>query len=86
MNFYEIVPKGFSKASGIEFLINELNIPFENTYAIGDSTNDLPMLKYVKNSIAMGNSNPLLFDLVSYVTTDIEEDGIYKALKHYSLI
>ena len=63
-----------------------INIPFENTYAIGDSTNDLPMLKYVKNSIAMGNSNPLLFDLVSYVTTDIEEDGIYKALKHYSLI
>lgn len=86
VNFYEIVPKRFSKASGIEFLINELNIPFENTYAIGDSTNDLPMLKYVKNSIAMGNSNPLLFDLVSYVTTDIEEDGIYKALKHYSLI
>lgn len=86
VNFYEIVPKGFSKASGIEFLIKELNIPFENTYAIGDSTNDLSMLSYVKNSIAMGNSNPVLFDLVSYITTDIEEDGIYNALKHFSLI
>lgn len=85
-NFYEIVPKGFSKASGIEFLIKELNIPYENTYAVGDSTNDLSMLQYVKNSIAMGNSNPILFDLVSYVTDDIEEDGIYNALKHYSLI
>lgn len=85
-NFYEVVPKGFSKASGIEFLIKELNIPYENTYAIGDSTNDLSMLQYAKNSIAMGNSNPILFDLVSYITDDIEEDGIYNALKHYSLI
>ena len=80
------MPKGFSKASGIEFLIKELNIPYENTYAIGDSTNDLSMLQYAKNSIAMGNSNPVLFDLVSYVTDDIEKDGIYNALKHYSLI
>ncbi|MBD7912392.1 MULTISPECIES: HAD family hydrolase [Clostridium] len=85
-NFYELVPLGFSKASGIEYLIKYLNIPFENTYAIGDSTNDLSMLKYVKNSIAMGNSNPLLFDLVSFVTKDIEDDGIEYALKHFSII
>lgn len=86
VNFYEIVPKGYSKASGIEFLIKVLDIPYENTYAVGDSTNDLSMLQYVKNSIAMGNSNPILFDIVSYITDDIEEDGIYNALKHYSLI
>ncbi|WP_294377493.1 Cof-type HAD-IIB family hydrolase [uncultured Clostridium sp.] len=86
VNFYEIVPKGFSKASGIEFLIKELNISYENTYAFGDSTNDLSMLKYVKNSVAMGNSNPILFDFVSYITDDIEKDGIYNALKHFKLI
>ncbi|NRY46482.1 hydroxymethylpyrimidine pyrophosphatase-like HAD family hydrolase [Clostridium beijerinckii] len=44
------------------------------------------MLKYVKNSIAMGNSTPLLFDLVSFVTKDIEDDGIKYALKHYNII
>ena len=44
------------------------------------------MLEYVKNSIAMGNSHPLLFDLVSFVTKDIEEDGISYALKHYNII
>ena len=85
-NFYELVPLGYSKATGIEFLINELNIDFNNTFALGDSTNDLSMLEYVKNSIAMGNSNPKLFDLVSYVTTDIEKDGVYNALKHYNII
>ncbi len=84
--FYELVPLEFSKASGIKHLIEYLDIPYRNTYAIGDSTNDLSMLEYVKNSIAMGNSNTLLFDLVSFVTKDIEEDGISYALKHYNII
>lgn len=84
--FYELVPKGYSKATGIEFIINHLDIPHENTYAIGDSTNDLTMLQYAHNSIAMGNSNKALFDLVSYITDTVDEDGIYNALKHYNLI
>lgn len=86
VDFYELVPLEYSKASGIKFLINHLNIPFENTYAIGDSSNDLSMLTYVKNSIAMGNSNPELFDLVSFVTKDIEDNGIAYALDHYGMI
>lgn len=85
-SFYEIVPKGYSKATGIEYLINKLNIDIKNTFAIGDSTNDLTMLEYVENSIAMGNSSKELFPLVSYITSDIDDNGIYNALKHYNLI
>ena len=85
-NFGEVVPKGYSKATGIQFLQKHFNIPLEDCYAIGDSSNDLPMLKYVPNSIAMGNSTPFLFDLVSFVTKDIEEDGIEHALSHYGII
>lgn len=85
-NFYELVPLGFSKAFGIKYLIELLDIPHENTYAVGDSTNDLSMLEYVKNSIAMGNSHSLLFDLVSFVTKDVDEDGIEYALKHYNIV
>ena len=44
------------------------------------------MLKYVNNSIAMGNSNPILFDLVKFITKDINEGGIEYALKHYEMI
>ncbi|CUO11930.1 HAD-superfamily hydrolase [Clostridium disporicum] len=85
-DFYELVPINYSKATGIQFIIEHLGIPFENTYAIGDSANDLTMLKYVNNSIAMGNSNPILFDLVKFVTKDINDDGIEYALKHYEMI
>ena len=85
-DFYELVPLNYCKATGIQFIIDYLNIPFENTFAIGDSTNDLTMLQYVKNSIAMGNSNPKLFDFVTFVTKDIKDDGIQHALSHYKMI
>ena len=85
-SFYELVPLGYSKASGIEFICDYLDIPRENTYALGDSTNDLPMLEYAAHSIAMGNSTPSIFDSVSYITTSVDEDGIYIALKHYNML
>ncbi len=83
--FYENVPLGCSKATAIEFILDKLNIPIENAYAIGDSANDLPMLKAVPNSIAMGGSESI-YPYVSYITTPLLEDGIYNALAHYKLI
>ena len=50
------------------------------------TTNDLPMLSYTKESVAMGNSHPLLFDLVTYRTKHIKADGIEHALKHFHII
>ena len=43
-------------------------------------------INYVNNSIAMGNSTKSLFQNVSYITTDVDKDGIYNALNHYKLI
>ena len=83
--FYENVPLGFSKATGIEFILKKLDIPIKNAYAIGDSMNDLPMLEAVPNSIAMGGAERI-YPYVSYITTPIEEDGIAKALEHFGLI
>lgn len=85
-NFFEIVPKGYSKATGIEFIQNHLNIELNDCFAIGDSSNDLPMLNYVTNSIVMGNGHPSLFDQASFVTKSIEDDGIEHALKYFEII
>lgn len=83
--FREFVPKNYSKATGIQFLLDYFGITKENAYAFGDSNNDLPMLTFVPNSVAMGNSDPeSLFEKVSYVTTKASEDGIKKALEHFS--
>lgn len=85
--FREFVPHGFSKATGIQYVLDHYGIPKENAYAFGDSNNDLPMLSYLQNSVAMGNANPVsLFEKVSFVTKKASEDGIAFALKHFAFI
>ena len=79
--FYEIMPKNHSKASGIKFLAEKLSIPMEDTVAIGDSNNDITMLECVNTSIAMGNSSKAVLEMADYITTDVDEDGIWNALE-----
>lgn len=85
-DFYEFCPRGFSKASGIDFLCDYFNTTIDDAYAFGDSTNDLSMLCHVPNSIAMKNSPQEVLDTVTYVTKDVDDDGIYHALAHFHLI
>ena len=82
----EAVMKGTSKATGISWLCEHLGISIEDTYAIGDSINDLEMLELVGHSIAMGNASPVAKEKAEFVTSHIHEDGILKALEHYKLI
>lgn len=85
--FREFVPYGYSKATGIQKVLDYYKIPLQNAYAFGDSNNDLAMLTYLPNSVAMGNSEPVsLFDKVSYVTSNSSNHGIEKALKHFQFI
>lgn len=84
--FYEVVPKGCSKASGIQFLMDYFQIPLQNTIAIGDSTNDLPMLEFAGTSIAMGGSDPKVCEAATFVTDPILEDGLYNAFDRLNLL
>ena len=83
---WEVTQKDYTKATGIRFMCSHLDADMENCFAVGDSENDLDMLKAVKNSIAMGNAKEEILPYCSYVTKGIEEDGIHYALKHYGII
>lgn len=85
-NVVEFVPKGSSKATGIERLCNYLHVDRDDTYAVGDSVNDLDMLTYVGHGIAMGNATPPAKEAAEYVTTDIHADGILHAMEYYGLM
>ena len=82
----ECIPKGTSKATGIAWLCEYLQVAVEDTYGIGDSVNDLDMLQFVGHGIAMGNGSQAAKDAAEYVTAPLHEDGIRKALEHYGLI
>lgn len=45
LNYINIVPKGISKASGIETVAKHAEIPADEILAIGDDYNDIPMLE-----------------------------------------
>lgn len=85
-HMYEIIQKGFSKATGIDFLCEYLQKDKSDCYVFGDSENDRAMLEAVSNSIAMGNAPQPIKEICSYVTASVEEDGIYKAMEHLNLI
>lgn len=82
----EMVPKGFHKGIGIQKVCELLGVPLENTFAIGDSINDIEMLEAAGISIAMGNGMDKVKEMADYVTTPLFEDGIKNGLEHFNLI
>ena len=85
--FREFVPIGYTKATGLQYILDHYGLTKEDAYVFGDSNNDLPMLTYVPNSVAMGNAEPeSLKEKVAYVTKKSSEGGIATALKHFGFI
>lgn len=82
----EINLKGVSKASALQYVCQYFNHPIENTIAIGDSLNDLEMIKYAHIGISMKNGSKTLQENADYVTDYVYNDGLYKAFKHFHLI
>ncbi len=85
-NFFEVEPIGYSKASGIQFLLDYFSLPAECTYAFGDSNNDLEMMQFSKHSVSMGKGSDACKEAAEFVTSDVEEGGIKRALEHFQLI
>lgn len=85
-NFYELVPKGFTKAGAIRKIQEMFDIALEDTYVFGDSSNDLSMFEYCPNAVAMKDHDPVLDPHTSYVTDTVENDGIWKAMKALNLL
>ncbi len=83
--FYECVPKGFSKAEAIGVLSRTIRKDDYETYAFGDSQNDLEMLKHVDYPVLMGEAPEDMRLYGFYVTKGLEEDGLFWAMKKYGL-
>lgn len=82
----EIIPKGCSKAAGMQLALDRLGASREETYAIGDSTNDLPMFSVAGHTVCLGGGMEELKAVSEYITAPVMDDGIEKALKHFGLI
>ena len=82
----EAVPKGLSKGVGLKLVCEKLGIAPEDTIAVGDSVNDLEMFETSGTAIAMGNATEAAKQAADWITTDIHEDGVLNAMRHFGLI
>lgn len=83
---YECILRGYSKETGVHAARKVLGAEVRDCYAIGDSSNDLPMLCAVGHSIAMGNAAENVKESVEYVTEALKNHGLAKAMEHYGLV
>lgn len=82
----DVLPKGQSKAKGIEKLLKYLHLDLKNVYAFGDGLNDIEMMKTVGVAVAMENGKEETKKHADVITDTPENDGIYKGLKKLALL
>ena len=77
--FCDISPIGGTKVRGIDQFCSYFHIPLEDTVAFGDGGNDREMLEHVNTSIVMGSASDELKNIGTYVTADVDHEGITEA-------
>ena len=70
----EYISEHANKGNASEFLINELKIKRENSYAFGDNINDLEMFDACATSYAVANALPKVKKHATKITNNIEHE------------
>ena len=82
-NNLEFTKAGVDKGVGLGKLAAFLGIPMECTMALGDTENDIEILKAAHIGIAMGNATPAVKAVADDITLSNEEDGVAAAFSKY---
>jgi len=82
----DIIARDSGKDVAIRAVASRLGLDMACIMAIGDSLNDLGMLRAVGHPVAMGNGHPDVRQAAEYVTADVVHDGVAQALHHYGLL
>ena len=81
----EITHASVTKGTGLLALAAQLGIPAEETIAVGDADNDLPMLRAAGLGVAMGNANENARQAASVTVADNDHDGCAEAIRRFLL-
>ncbi len=81
--YVELLPKFVDKGVAVEKLMKHLDIKKDKVICIGDSYNDLPMLRRVGLGVAMGNAQKEVKEAADFITDSNDEDGIVKVIKKF---
>lgn len=82
----DVLPKGVSKAKGMDLMLKHIGKGPEDAIAFGDGLNDIEMLQFAGTSVAMGNCVEELKEHATFVTDHVSESGLSNAMKKLGLI
>lgn len=81
-----VLEKGGLKEKGIQKIMDILHFEKSNIICFGDGLNDIGMFEFAGVGVAMNNGHSNLKKIATYVTNDVDKDGIYNACLDLGLI
>jgi 5-amino-6-(5-phospho-D-ribitylamino)uracil phosphatase len=79
----ELSAAGITKASGVKEVCKLLGIGMQDVMAIGDSMNDLDMLRQCGLGVAMGNAADITKRAAHVITESNDREGVALAIERY---
>ena len=83
--FTEVTSPRASKGNALAFLAARFGIPQADTMAVGDSDNDISMIRWAGLGVAMANAAPEVIAAADWVAPPVTEDGLATAIERFVL-
>lgn len=83
--FLEFLNKKANKGTALKALCESIDLPIEQTIAVGDEENDQHMIKLAGLGVAMGNARDSIKDIANYITKTNNEHGVAHVIDKFIL-
>ena len=83
VDFVEVIDPSVNKGEALALIARRYDVPLDETLAIGDAWNDVPLLDAAAVGVAMGSGPPELLEHADHVVADVAHDGVAEALERY---
>jgi 5-amino-6-(5-phospho-D-ribitylamino)uracil phosphatase len=80
ISLLDVMNLGCSKATGLQWLLDEMDCDASEVMAVGDNYNDLEMLQMAGYPVVMGNCSPGLAGDGWHLTHSNDQDGVAAAI------
>jgi len=85
VDFINVLDPEVSKGTALVALASHLGISLSEVIAIGDGTNDIPLLSCAGLAIAMDNAPDEVKEVADYITLDVDHSGLAAAIERFLL-
>lgn len=84
--FGDMGVKDIDKARAVRVAVEALGADMADTVAMGDAKVDIPMFEACATSVCMGSGGEEARAAAGFVTTRVDDDGLWNAYSHLHLI